>query len=35
LLKEPELNIIEDNDESLGDGDEGGEKPKVVIYFLQ
>lgn len=34
LLKEPELNIIEENDESLGDGEEGGEKPKVKILIV-
>lgn len=28
LLKEPELNIIEENDESLVDGEESSEKPK-------
>lgn len=28
LLKEPELNIPEDNEDSLADGEEGAEKPK-------
>lgn len=34
LLKEPELNILDENDESLADGEEG-EKPKVKYYILQ
>jgi hypothetical protein len=31
LLKEPELNILDENDESLADGEEG-EKPKVSCF---
>lgn len=29
LLKEPELNMPEDNEDSVADGEEGVEKPKV------